>query len=58
MIGEALPLAALYRSKGAIRVIVPKRGTIVITEVELCKVAMQMLFAAMLIDAAHAAFEN
>ena len=58
MIGEALALAAFYRSNGAVSVIVPKRDTVVITEVELGKIAMQMLFAAMLIDASHAAFEN
>jgi hypothetical protein len=53
MIGEALALAAFYRSNGAVSVIVPKRDTVVITEVELGKIAMQMLFAAMLVDALY-----
>ena len=58
MIGEALALTTFYRSNGAVRVIVPKRDAIIITEVKLCKIAMQMLFGAMLIDAAHATLEN
>jgi hypothetical protein len=58
MIGEALAIAAFYRSDGAIRVVVSKRDAIVITEVEFGKITMQMLFAAMLVHATHAAFEN
>lgn len=58
MISEALALTALYRRKRAVSVIVPKRGTVVVAKVEFGKIAVQMLFGAMLIHAAHAAFEN
>ncbi len=58
MIGEALALTALYCRNRAVSVVVPKRGTIVIAEIKFRQIAMQMLFAAMLIDTTHAALEN
>jgi len=58
MIGEALPFCGTNSGNGAGFVIEAQRLTMVIAEVEFCKVAMQMLFAAMLIHAAHAAFED
>ena len=45
MIGEALALTTSYRSNGAVSVIVPKRGTVVVAEIEFRQIAMQMLLA-------------
>ena len=58
MTGEALALTASYCCNGAVSVIEPKRGPVVVAKIELCQIAMQMLLCAVLIDAAHAAFEN
>lgn len=58
MIGEALALTALDRRNGAIRVIVPKRGTVVIAEVKFRQIAMQMLLGTVLVYAAHSALKD
>jgi hypothetical protein len=55
-IGEALADDALNSTFGALYVIYAKPDAIAIAEVELGKVAVQMLFTA--IDASHATFEN
>jgi hypothetical protein len=58
MIAEALALTASYCRNGAVSVIVPKRGTIVVAEIEFRQITMQMLLVAMLVHTAHATFEN
>jgi hypothetical protein len=57
-IGETLSNDAFDRALGAIYVIYAEPDAIAIAEIEFGKIAVQMLFAAMLIDALHAAFEN
>src|SRR5579863_3415040 len=57
-ISKPLSFDATKRSVGARNVVEAKLLALVIAEIELSKVAMQMLFAAMLIDAEHAAFED
>ena len=58
MIGEALALTTSYCRNGAVFVIVPKRGTVIIAEVKFREITVQMLLATMLVDAAHPAFED
>jgi hypothetical protein len=58
IIGEALALTTSYRGNGAVSVVAPKRDTVIIAELEFGKVAVQMLLAAMLVDALHPALKN
>jgi hypothetical protein len=48
----------LQRDVGAHGIINAEPNAIVVPEIKLRKVAMQMLFGTMLVDAFHAAFEN
>jgi hypothetical protein len=57
-ISEALALDAQDGAVSAVNVIVSSLYPVRVTEIEFCEVAVQMLFAAMLINAFHAAFEN
>ena len=57
-IGEALAFDAAQSAIRALGIVHAKAGTVRIAEVELGKVAVQMFFAAMLIDAFHAALEH
>src|SRR5208283_2845208 len=57
-IREALSDDAKRHPIGAIHIFATKRRTVRITEVELSKVAVQMLLAAVLVNALHASLEN
>ena len=57
-IGETLSNDTFDRAHGALYVIYAQPDAIAITKIEFGKVAMQMLFAAMLVDTLHAALEN
>ena len=57
-IGEAFAYDTLHGASGTLNIIYAKPNAIGIAEIELGSVAVQMLFAAMLIDAFHAALEN
>src|SRR2546430_362658 len=57
-ISEALADDAFRREFGALEVGITERGARVVTEVELGKVTVQVLFLAMLIDGAHSALED
>lgn len=57
-IGQALTGDALKREVGALVVIDAERHAVAVTEVELGKVALQVLRTAMLVDAAHPALED
>src|ERR1700730_15533202 len=54
------PLAdhTLERTRGPLAVVNSECDALIVTKIELGKVAMQMLLAAMLIDASHAALED
>src|ERR1700730_11292070 len=58
LIREPLPNDALQRAFGALCIVNAKLHAVVIAKIELGDVAMQMLLAAMLVDAFHAALEN
>ena len=58
MIGEALAFDALKSSGGTLSIGNAKSRTVIATEREFVEVAVKMGFAAMLIDADHAAFEH
>src|ERR1700685_519533 len=55
---QALSDDALERVRGTLRIFDAKPRTIVVAEIKLRDVAMQVLFAAMLVDALHAALED
>src|SRR5258708_2395877 len=57
-IGEALPLDALERNLGAHGIVDAEFCAVRISEIELGQVTVQMLFAAMLVSASHAATED
>ena len=57
-IGKTLAGDALEGFVGAVLIVNAKRNAIRIAEIELCEVAMQVLFLAVLVHTAHAAFEN
>ena len=57
-IGQPLADSALNRTGGALNVIYALPDAIAIPEIKLRKIAVQMLLAAMLVDALHAAFED
>ena len=57
-VGEALAYNPLNCERGALYVIYAQADTIAIAEIELRSVPMQMLLAAVLINAAHAALED
>ena len=57
-IGEAFPNDAFDRALGALYVIYAKPNAIAIAKIEFGKVAVQMAFAAMLVDAFHTALED
>jgi hypothetical protein len=58
MIGQALALCAPDRRQGAIIIIVAERHAVIVPKIELSQIPMQVLFAAMLIHAAHPALED
>jgi hypothetical protein len=57
-IGEAFPNDTFDRTLGALYVIYAEPDAIAIAEIEFGKIAVQVFFAAMLIDAFHATFED
>jgi hypothetical protein len=57
-ISKPLSDDALNRALGALHVIYAEPNAIAIAKVELSKVTVQVLFAAMLVDAGHATLEN
>jgi hypothetical protein len=57
-ISEALAACALDRTAGTLGIVNPELDTVRIAEIELGEIAVQMLFAAVLIDADHATFED
>ena len=57
-IGQTLTASSLDRAAGALGVVNPELDAVRIAEIELREVAVQMLFAAVLINADHAALEN
>src|SRR5687768_4191972 len=57
-IGEALTADALKHEVGALRIVDAKLNAIAVAEIELDRIAMQMLLPAMLIDALHAALKD
>ncbi len=57
-IRQALPIDAFQHLLGAHRIVKAKGGTGVGAEIELRKIAVQMLFPAMLVGADHAALEH
>ncbi len=58
MVGEPLAANAFDRGNGAIGVIEAKRNAVIVAMIIFGQVPMQMLFAAVLINALHAAFED
>jgi hypothetical protein len=58
MIGGALAVAAPDRGNRAIIVIEAASYALIVAKIKFGKVAMQVLLAAMLIDALHAALED
>lgn len=58
LIGEPLADDAGQDLIGAALIVHAQRHTMIVPEIELRKIAMQVLFGAMLISAAHAALEN
>ena len=58
LIRQALANDTMQRNARAVRVIEAKRNAVIITELELGKVAVQMLFAAVLEHTFHAALED
>ena len=57
-IHQALALRALNDLGNALRILDAKRGTIRVAKIELSQIAVQVLLAAMLINALHAALED
>ena len=57
-IGEALAYDPLHGASGTLYVIYAQPNAIGIAEIKFREITVQMLFAAMLIHAFHAAFEN
>src|SRR6266702_1034881 len=57
-IGQALATGALESATGPLHVIYAQANAIAIAEIEFCEIAVQMLFAAMLVDADHATLED
>ena len=57
-IGEPLANDTLEHRIGAVRVVVAEGDTVAVAEIELCQIALQMLLAAMLVDATHPALED
>ena len=57
-IGQPLADDALHGAGGALHVIYAEPNAIAIAEIELRQIAVQMLLAAMLVDALHAALED
>jgi hypothetical protein len=55
---EPFALRAFHGRHGAGLIIKSERDAIAVTKIELAQIAVQMLFAAMLINALHAALEN
>ena len=57
-VGEALAHDALEAFRGAFTSLIAKRNAVVVAEIKLGQIAVQCFFAAMLIDALHAALED
>ena len=57
-IGEPLADDALNGARGTLYVIYAQPDAVAIAEIELRQIAVQMLLAAMLVDALHAALED
>ena len=55
---EALAFRAFDRRKRAVDIATAEPDAVIVAEIKFGKVAVQMLFGAMLIDALHAAFED
>src|SRR5882672_2569727 len=58
LIGEPLALNSAQQNLGALHVLDAKRLAIAVAEIELRKVAVQVIVGAVLIDTLHAAFED
>src|SRR5579885_149466 len=58
LIGEPLADHALQQAFGALGIVHAKRDAVVVAEIKLRQIAVQMIVAAMLIDALHAALEH
>ena len=56
-IGEAFAYDPFHGPRGTLNVVYAKPDAIAIAEIELREIAVQMLLAAMLVDALHAALE-
>src|SRR5687767_2172028 len=57
-ISQAFADDASGQCRGALAVIDAKANAVVVAEIKFRKIAVQMLFAAMLVDAAHPALED
>ena len=57
-ISEAFPCRALYCAQGPLRVTYSECNAVTIPKIKFIEVALQMLLAAVLIRAAHSAFEK
>ena len=55
---ETLAFNALHGERRTFPIVVTERDTMIVTKVKFSEIAMQMLLAAMLIHAFHAALEN
>ena len=55
---QPLAFNAANRGEGAVDVAVTERNAVIVAMVELSKITMQMFFFAVLINAAHTAFED
>ena len=58
MISNALAFAAANSKHGALLIIVTKRNAVIVPEIKFREIAVQMLLAAMLVHALHAALED
>src|SRR5207253_994811 len=58
MVGQPLALRALDGTFGAHGIIDPEPHAVALPKIELCQITVKMLFAAMLVGAHHAAFED
>lgn len=55
---EALAFDAFDRGKSAVNVAVAERNAVIVAVIVFGKIPMQMFFFAVLVNAAHAAFED
>ena len=58
LIGQSLADEALKHPVGPLQIVTAERHAVAVAEIELCQIAVQVFLFAVLIDAAHAAFED